>query len=266
MATDVQSQILLVERSAGVLRLTLNRPERLNALDDGILHALLDALALARDDDAVRAVLLTGAGRGFCAGADLSAGTLTGDDRANAVRRHLQTLYAPLIVGLRELEKPVVAAVNGVAAGAGMSLALAADLRVCGESASFLQAFVRIGLVPDAGSTFFLPRLVGMAKAAELAMLGEQVGAAEALRIGLVNRVVPDSALASEAAELAERLARGPRSLGLIKRALNASLVSDLRAQLGHEEDLQALAAASEDALEWVLVFLQKRPAEFGGK
>jgi len=147
-----------------------------------------------------------------------------------------------------------------------MSLALAADLRVCGESASFLQAFVRIGLVPDAGSTFFLPRLVGMAKAAELAMLGEQIGAAEALRLGLVNRVVPDAALAAEAGALAERLARGPRSLGLIKRALNASLVSDLRAQLGHEEDLQALAAGSEDTLEGVTAFLEKRPAEFRGR
>src|SRR5258706_6808240 len=168
MATEVQSQVLAVERSVGVLRLTLNRPARLNALDDELLDALGAAMVVARDDDSVRAVLMTGAGRGFCAGADLTGGRLSSLDRATAVRRTLQTLYAPLILAIRELEKPVVAAINGVAAGAGMSLALAADLRVCGESASFIQAFVRIGLVPDAGSTFFLPRLVGMAKAAEL--------------------------------------------------------------------------------------------------
>jgi 2-(1,2-epoxy-1,2-dihydrophenyl)acetyl-CoA isomerase len=223
-------------------------------------------MQIARDDDGVRAVLITGAGRGFCAGADLTGGRLGSPDSGMAVRRTLQTRYAPLILGIRELEKPVVAAVNGVAAGAGMSLALAADLRVCAVSASFIQAFVRIGLVPDAGSTFFLPRLVGMAKAAELAMLGEQVSAAEALRIGLVNRVVPDETLLDEASGLASRLAAGPRSLGLAKRALNQSLTADLRTQLGHEEDLQALAIATEDATEGVTAFLQKRPAEFHGR
>ncbi|HXA30145.1 MAG TPA: enoyl-CoA hydratase-related protein [Candidatus Angelobacter sp.] len=270
MVTEVSSQVLAVERSGGVLRLTLNRPQRLNALDDELLDALGAAMVVARDDDLVRAVLITGAGRGFCAGADLTGNRLSGDggsaDRGSAVRRTLQRLYAPLILGIRELEKPVVAAVNGVAAGAGMSLALAADLRVCAESASFIQAFVRIGLVPDAGSSFFLPRLVGMAKAAELAMLGEAVGAAEALRIGLVNRVVADELLLSEGLALASRLAEGPRSVGLAKRALNQSLASDLRAQLGHEEDLQALALASDDAVEGVAAFLQKRPAEFRGR
>jgi 2-(1,2-epoxy-1,2-dihydrophenyl)acetyl-CoA isomerase len=175
-------------------------------------------------------------------------------------------MYAPLILGIRELEKPVVAAVNGVAAGAGMSLALACDLRVCGESASFIQAFVRIGLVPDAGASFFLPRLVGAARAAELAMLGDTVSAAEALRIGLVNRVVPDSALLAEAVGLAERLARGPRSVGLIKRLLNLSAASDLRSQLAHEEDLQALAVSTDDAVEGVTAFLEKRPADFRGR
>lgn len=258
--------VLGVERVAGVLRLTLNRPSRLNALDDELLDALGVALQVARDDDAVRAVLLTGAGRAFCAGADLTQGTLLGEDRGASVRRRLQQLYAPLILGIRELEKPVVAAVNGVAAGAGMSLALACDLRVCGESASFIQAFVRIGLVPDAGSTFFLPRLVGVAKAAELAMLGSQVSADEALRIGLVNRVVADDSLLGEAVALAERLARGPRSVGLLKRALNLGLMSDLRTQLGHEEGLQALAVGTADAVEGVTAFLQKRPAEFQGR
>jgi len=266
VATDLQTGVLLVERAAGVLRLTLNRPARLNALDDELLDALGAALVVAREDDAVRALLITGAGRGFCAGADLGASLLGGANPGEAIRRHLQTRYAPIILGLRELEKPVVAAVNGVAAGAGMSLALAADLRVCAESGSFLQAFVRIGLVPDAGSTFFLPRLVGMAKAAELAMLGDQVGADEALRLGLVNRVVPDATLLTEAGALAERLARGPRSVGLIKRALNLAASSDLRTQLGHEEDLQALAASSQDAAEGVAAFLEKRSAEFRGR
>jgi 2-(1,2-epoxy-1,2-dihydrophenyl)acetyl-CoA isomerase len=266
MATDVQSQVLAVERSGGVLVLTLNRPSRLNALDDELLIALSVALQAARDDDGVRAVLITGAGRGFCAGADLSGGEFAAADRGATVRRHLQTLYAPVIIAIRELEKPVVAAVNGVAAGAGMSIALACDFRVCAESAYFLQAFVRIGLVPDAGSTFFLPRLVGMAKAAELAMLGERVPAAEALRIGLANQVVPDDSLLPAAGELAGRLARGPRSLGLIKRALNLSLSSDLHTQMGHEEDLQALAAGSEDAAEGVGAFLEKREAEFRGR
>jgi 2-(1,2-epoxy-1,2-dihydrophenyl)acetyl-CoA isomerase len=268
MATDIKSEVLEVSRSGGVLALTLNRPSRLNALDETLLAALASALTVARDDDGVRCVLLTGAGRGFSAGADLAGGVLgAGEaDRGMVVRRHLQTRYAPVILAIRELEKPVVAAVNGVAAGAGMSLALACDLRVCAESASFIQAFVRIGLVPDAGSTFFLPRLVGLAKAAELAMLGEQISAAEALRVGLVNRVVPDDSLLAAAAELASRLAAGPRSLGLIKRALNLSLSADLRTQLGHEEDLQALAANSEDSVEGVTAFLQKRPTEFRGR
>jgi 2-(1,2-epoxy-1,2-dihydrophenyl)acetyl-CoA isomerase len=263
---DSSAPVLAVERAAGVLRLTLNRPSRLNALDDELLDALGVALEVARDDAAVRCVLLTGAGRGFCAGADLAAGLLLGAERSVAVRERLQRLYAPIILGIRELEKPVVAAVNGVAAGAGMSLALACDLRVCAESASFIQAFVRIGLVPDAGSTFFLPRLVGMARAAEMAMLGDAVSAEEALRMGLVNRVVPDGVLLGEAVGLAERLARGPRSVGLAKRALNLALGSDLRGQLAHEEDLQALAIATDDAVEGVTAFVEKRAAEFRGR
>ncbi len=266
MSARVSTSVLGVERVEGVLRLTLNRPGRLNALDDELLDALGVALEVARDDDAVRCVLLTGAGRGFCAGADLSGETPLGEDGGASVRRRLRTQYAPIILGIRELEKPVVAAVNGVAAGAGMSLALACDLRVCAESASFIQAFVRIGLVPDAGSTFFLPRLVGPARAAELAMLGDAVAAAQALRMGLVNRVVPDDALLAEAGALAERLARGPRSVGLIKHALNLALWSDLRTQLAHEEDLQALAAASDDAAEGVAAFLEKRAASFRGR
>jgi 2-(1,2-epoxy-1,2-dihydrophenyl)acetyl-CoA isomerase len=267
MATTLTSSaVLSVEQDGGVLELTLNRPERLNALDDALLTALGSALAAARLDGSVRAVLITGAGRGFCAGADLAAGLIDSPDRGAAVREHLHRFYAPVILAIREMEKPVVAGVNGVAAGAGMSLALACDLRVAAESASFIQAFVRIGLVPDAGSSFFLPRLVGMAKAAELAMLGDRVDAATALQIGLVTSVVPDASLIDEARALASRLARGPRSVGLTKRALNLALVSDLHTQLGHEEDLQALALSSDDAVEGITAFLQKRPADFRGR
>jgi len=260
------SGVLATDLSGGVLTLTLNRPERLNSLNDAVLEALLERLRAARHDDAVRAIVLTGAGRGFCAGADLSQAALQGRTPGESVRANLQRHYAPLITLLRDIEKPAVAAVNGVAAGAGMSLALACDLRIAAESAYFLQAFVRIGLVPDAGASYFLPRLVGMGKAMELAMLGDRVPAAEALRIGLVNRVVADAELAGCVAELAGRLAEGPRSLGLIKHALTLSPENDLHAQLAVEEDLQALAAGTEDFVEGVSAFLEKRPARFRGR
>jgi 2-(1,2-epoxy-1,2-dihydrophenyl)acetyl-CoA isomerase len=265
MATTAPG-VLATDLSAGVLTLTMNRPERLNSLDDSLLTALVDALRQAAADEPTRCIVLTGAGRGFCAGADLTQGTMHSSSPGEAIREHLQTLYTPLITLIREVEKPVLAAVNGVAAGAGMSLALACDLRIAAESASFLQAFVRIGLVPDAGSTYFLPRLAGMGKAMELAMLGERISAAEALAAGLVNRVVPDADFPAEVTALAARLARGPRSLGLIKRALYLSTESDLRTQLGHEEDLQALAADTEDFVEGVSAFLEKRPASFRGR
>jgi 2-(1,2-epoxy-1,2-dihydrophenyl)acetyl-CoA isomerase len=251
---------LLVAREGGVLTLTLNRPDKLNSFDTALLRSLGGAIAEAREDEAVRAVVITGSGRGFSAGADISQGL------PEPVRHRLALRYTPIITAMRAMEKPVIAAVNGVAAGAGMSLALAADFRIAAESASFLLAFARIGLIPDAGATFFLPRLVGLARAMELAMLADQIPASEALRIGLVNRVVPDAELAGAAGELAERLARGPFSLGLIKRALNQSLVSDLGTQLQHEEDLQALAMASGDFAEGVTAFRDKRPAVFQGR
>ena len=260
------AEVLAAERDGGVLTLTLNRPEKLNSLDDTLVRALADAVQSLRSDASVRAVVLTGAGRGFCAGADLGQAALHGESVGEVVRRRLRTVYHPLITGLRSLEQPVIAAVNGVAAGAGMSLALAADLRIAAESASFIQAFVRIGLVPDAGSTWLLPRIVGPARAAELALLGDRVDAAEALRIGLVSRVVPDASLLVEAQAMAARLAEGPRSIGLIKHALALSPASDLDTQLAHEEDLQALAASTEDFAEGVAAFLEKRPARFRGR
>ena len=264
MSTTITSGTpALIAREAGIMTVTLNRPEKLNALTTELIDALHAAVLEARDDPDIRAIIMTGNGRGFSAGADMgvAAADLTRD-----VRSVLNHHYHPLITAMRQTEKPIVAAVNGVAAGAGMSLSLAADFRVAAESARFIMAFVRRGLVPDAGSTFFLPRLVGIAKAAELAMLGDEVNAAEALRIGLVHRVVPDAELGAATRELAERLARGPKSIGLAKRALNLSLASDLVTQLNHEEDLQAIAVASADSREGVLAFVEKRPARFTGR
>jgi 2-(1,2-epoxy-1,2-dihydrophenyl)acetyl-CoA isomerase len=259
MSTHV-SDPLQAAREGPVLTLTLHRPEKLNSLDTRLLCALGEALAGARRDDSVRAVVLTGSGRGFSAGADLTEAC------REHVRRRLSLRYTPIIQTMREMEKPVIAAVNGVAAGAGLSIALAADLRIAGESASFLLAFARIGLIPDAGATFFLPRLVGLGRAMELALLADRIDAAEALRIGLVNRVVPDADLPDAARELAERLARGAYSLGLIKRALNQSLTSDLTSQLQREEDLQGLAFASADFREGTRAFVEKRAARFQGR
>jgi 2-(1,2-epoxy-1,2-dihydrophenyl)acetyl-CoA isomerase len=261
-APAAPAPLVLVERRERVTVLTLNRPARLNALTSELLVELHDQLVAARDDHDVRAVVLTGAGRGFSAGADLSGVA----DPDHDVRHVLATRYGPVVQVLRSMETPVVAAINGVAAGAGLSLALSCDLRICADTATFIQAFVRIGLVPDAGGTFFLPRLVGLARAAEMAMLGDTWSAADAERTGLVNRSVPHESLMDEALQLAGRLAAGPRSVGLIKRALNLSLVSDLGTQLQHEEDLQALAAASEDAKEGVLAFVEKRPSRFSGR
>jgi 2-(1,2-epoxy-1,2-dihydrophenyl)acetyl-CoA isomerase len=255
--------VVLTTREAAVLILTLNRPEVLNGLTDEVLDAVAEGCRAAASDDEVRVVVITGAGRGFCSGQDLRAGL---QDGAADVSTHLRDHYVPMIRAIRELEKPVIASVNGVAAGAGMSLALACDFRIAAESASFIQAFVRIGLVPDAGSSYFLPRLVGTAKALELTMLGETVDSAEALRIGLVNKVVADDALAHATAEFASRLARGPRSVGLIKQLISSSLDNDLDSQLEREEHAQAEAASSADCAEGVAAFMGKRPAQFSGR
>lgn len=255
--------VLLSAREAGVLTLTLNRPEVLNGLTDDVLDAIAEGCRHAAEDNRVRVVVITGAGRGFCSGQDLRAGIEAGEAD---VRRHLREHYVPMIRAIRDMEKPVIAAVNGVAAGAGMSLALTADFRIAAESATFIQAFVRIGLVPDAGSSYFLPRLVGVAKALEIAMLGETLDSAEALRVGLVHRVVPDKDLTVATAEFAGRLARGPRSAGLIKRLFSESLDNDLDTQLAREEAAQEIAAQSSDFAEGVSAFVNKRAPEFTGQ
>ena len=255
--------VVLTARDEGVLTLTLNRPEVLNSLTDEVLDAVATACREAGADDSVRAVVITGAGRGFCAGQDLRTRSESG---GVDVRTHLREHYVPVIRAIRELEKPVIASVNGVAAGAGMSLALACDFRLMAESARFIQAFVRIGLVPDAGSSYFLTRLVGVAKALELTMLGETVDSAEALRIGLANRVVADDDLAEETRAFAARLARGPRSVGLIKQLINGSPDHDLEEQLVLEEEAQYQASQSSDFVEGVTAFMEKRPTRFSGR
>lgn len=256
-------QTILWEVTDGVLTVTLNRPEVLNAVNDRMAEELLDALRRAAREPEVRAVVLTGAGRAFCSGQDLRE--RSGGEFSYA--EHIRTRYVPVIVQLQSLEKPVLAAVNGVAAGAGASLALACDLRVASEEASFLQAFTRIGLVPDSGATYFLPRLVGLGKAFELCYLAEPVGAQEALRLGLVNWVVPAPELLSKAREVAGRLASGPtRAYGLTKRALLRNLTADLASALDYEAMLQEAAGRTEDHREGVRAFLEKRPPRYAGR
>ncbi|MDE3074318.1 MAG: enoyl-CoA hydratase/isomerase family protein [Chloroflexota bacterium] len=258
---------LLYEVGDAVATLTLNRPNVLNALNCEMRAELMSAFDRAAADEGVRAVLLTGSGRGFCAGQDL--GERRDDFLAGRVPPLGPTLedeYNPLVRAMRGMPKPIVAAVNGVAAGAGCSLALACDLRICADTASFLQAFVNIGLVPDSGSSFLLPRLVGMARAAEMMFLGQAVDASEAARIGLVNSVVPADQLPASSRALAVRLAQLPtKAIGQMKRQLNLALEGGLDAVLAEEAAGQDMAGRTADHLEGVTAFLQKRQPRFVG-
>jgi 2-(1,2-epoxy-1,2-dihydrophenyl)acetyl-CoA isomerase len=259
--------LILRERRDGVLRLTLNRPDVLNALTFEMARELQDALDEAAGDAAVRAVLLTGAGRGFCAGQDLGAVVLEEGQPLPDVGDFVREQYNPIVRKLRELPKPVVAAVNGVAAGAGANIALACDLVVAAAEASFIQSFAKIGLIPDSGGTFFLPRLVGFARATALTMLGEKVSATQARDWGMIWEVVPGTALADRAQAIAAQLATQPtRAFALTKRALNASMTNDVVAQLEVEEALQREAGRSEDFREGVQAFLAKRKPAFTGR
>jgi len=257
---------ILVSVEAGVQTITLNRPERLNAFNAEMHGLLREALARAEDDEAVRAVLLTGAGRGFCAGQDLSERDV-GADAAIDLSVSIESLYNPLVRRLRALPKPIVCAVNGVAAGAGANVALACDLVLAARSASFIQAFARIGLVPDSGGTWALPRLVGRARATGLALLGDALAAEDAERWGMIWKAVDDDRLMAEAGALARHLAAGPTvAYGLIKRALDDSETNALDAQLGLERDLQRKAGLTGDFREGVTAFLEKRKPAFKGK
>lgn len=246
-----------------VATLTLDRPEALNALDLPLKAALLAALREAERDRDVRAIVLTGAGRAFCAGQDLRERAASD---AAPLDEELRERYNPIVLAVARSAKPVIAAVNGVAAGAGASLALACDLRLAAEGASFLLAFGRVGLIPDSGATWFLPRLVGPARAAELAFITDPLTAEDALRVGLVNRVVPADRLLDEARALAGRLASAaPVALALTKRALARSLEVGLEEALDHEASLQGIAGRSADHAEGLAAFAEKRPPRFRG-
>jgi 2-(1,2-epoxy-1,2-dihydrophenyl)acetyl-CoA isomerase len=250
-----------------VATITLNRPHALNAFDTQQALDLLAAVREVAEDDGVRAVVLTGAGRAFSSGADLKGGFDPGPDGRPDVRSALEDRYHPALLGLRRMEKPVVAAVNGPAVGIGCSFALVCDLVVAAESAYFLLAFVNIGLVPDGGSSLFIPARAGFARASEMALLGERVPAAQALEWGLVNRVVPDAELTGEVEALAARLAAGPtRSYAGAKRQLNASVFGILDDQLALEAEVQQEAAGTDDFVEGVSAFVAKRQARFAGR
>lgn len=250
-----------------VATLTLNRPDRLNAFTSKMHEELRAALEQLRAPGAARCLVVTGAGRGFCAGADLSDRQPSSDGGAPDLGVSLEKNYNPFILSLRALEMPLVAAVNGPCAGAGMSLALACDIVIAAKSASFLQAFCNIGLVPDAGSTYFLPRLAGRARAAGMALLGEKISAETALEWGLIWKVVDDAELMAEAGTVAKKLANGPtKGLALIRQALDKSWSNDLATQLDVERDAQRLAGRTQDFAEGVTAFLQKRPARFQGR
>jgi 2-(1,2-epoxy-1,2-dihydrophenyl)acetyl-CoA isomerase len=254
---------LRVEVDGPVATLTLDRPDALNALTVPVKVALREMLETIADDRAVRAVILTGAGRAFCAGQDLAEREEPG---AAPLDVEVRQRYNPIIRAIRSMGQPVIAAVNGVAAGAGASLAFACDLRIAAEEARFVLAFGRIGLVPDSGATWFLPRLVGSARAAELALLGDPLDAAAALRLGLVSKVVPGAELLDEARAMASRLAEGaPLALALTKGALQRSLSIDLDEALDGEAKLQGIAGASADHAEGLAAFRGKRPPRFTG-
>jgi 2-(1,2-epoxy-1,2-dihydrophenyl)acetyl-CoA isomerase len=263
----VTYETVIWEQSEGVGTVTLNRPESLNAWTDQFGRELGQVLGGEAADDAVRAVLITGAGRGFSSGADLKAGFEPAADGMPDIRRELEDVYHPIMTGIRSLPKPVVAAVNGPAVGIGCSLALACDLVLAAESAFLSLGFVNIGLMPDGGSTAFVPPAVGKARAFQLALLGERIPAAQALEWGLVNWVHPDERLMDEARGLVQRLASGPtRSYAASKQALNRTLYRDLDSQLALEAELQHALGRTQDFLEGAAAFVQKRPPSFTGR
>ncbi len=252
------------ELNQQIAKVTLNRPDVFNSFCRGMALELQQVLKAAAEDESIRAVLLTGAGKAFCAGQDLKE--MTGE-KAPSFNTVLNEHFNPIIRLMRELEKPIIAAVNGVAAGAGANIALAADLTIAAESAVFIQAFSKIGLIPDSGGTYFLPRLIGWQRATALMMLGDKISAKAAADMGMIYAVFPDDTFLDEAEQLASRLSKMPtRALGLTKRALNYSLNNDLDKQLAIELELQATAGRSADYQEGVQAFLEKRKPLFTGK
>jgi len=267
MPDRLDLETILLDRADGVATITLNRPEKLNSFNVDMHKALKRALAEVEADGVTRTVVLTGAGRGFCAGQDLGDRNVSDGAEAPDLGETLDTLYNPLIKKLRALPMPVIAAVNGVAAGAGCNIALACDLVFAAQSAKFIQAFCKIGLVPDSGGTWILPRLAGRQRALGMALLGEPVTADQALDWGLVWKAVPDAELMQTVGDLAKHLATQPtKGLGFIKQAINQSPSHSLEQQLDLERDLQRMAGRTEDYREGVRAFMEKRPASFRGR
>ncbi len=257
---------VLFRREGQVEVITLNRPEKMNAFNYNMLYALIQRFEELHQDDDARAVVITGEGRGFCTGADLTGGGAREDAHTPMGMRLSTHIYSRTIRSMALMEKPVIGAINGDAAGAGCNFALACDILIASEKARFIQIFVRRGLVADAGGTFFLPRLVGLSRAKELMFSGEPVDAQRALEMGLVSKVVPHESLMEEAMEMARKLASGPtRAIGMIKRMLNRSFESDLETCLEMEASMQGIAVSTADVMEGITSFLQKRPPEFKG-
>jgi 2-(1,2-epoxy-1,2-dihydrophenyl)acetyl-CoA isomerase len=247
-----------------VCTITLNRPEVFNSFNQKMAFALQDALKNAATNEEVRAIVITGEGKAFCAGQDLAEAT---DPNGPALQSIVKDHYNPIIELIRTIEKPIIAAVNGVAAGAGANIALACDITIAKNSASFIQAFSKIGLIPDSGGTFFLPRIIGSQKALALMMTGDKITAEEADRMNMIYKAVADETFQEIVTTFAENLAKMPtRGLGLTKKAVNASFNNDLTAQLALEEKLQTEAGQTHDFNEGVAAFLEKRKPEFKGK
>ena len=260
-------QNILFNIDNGIARLTLNRPDRLNSFTDAMHADIRDAFSRVKADAGVRVLLLTGAGRGFCAGQDLGEREIEPGGQPVDIGAAIERNYKPLVLSLRALPLPVVCAVNGVAAGAGANVALACDIVVAAKSASFIQAFCKIGLIPDAGGTYFLPRLVGAARAMGLAMLGDKLSAEQAAAWGLIWKCVDDAELSATVEALLQHFAGAPtRALAATKRALQAAAGNTLEAQLDVERDLQRELGKSTDFREGVTAFTAKRPPRFTGK
>ena len=258
---------LLFDKQDAVGIVTLNRPDNMNALTFGMIKGLISYFQEAEQDDSIRAIVLTGNGRAFCTGADLTGGAGRSDMHTPIGMKLSAHLYGRVFFTMYTIEKPIVNAINGTAAGAGVNIALAGDIIVAAEGARFIEVFVRRGLVMDAGGFFLLPRLVGLAKAKEIAYFGEDIPAEKALALGLINKVVPKEKLMEEAMAYATRLATGPtRAIGMMKKLLNRSFELDIQTVLEFESAFQAIAVSTDDAREGVTSFLEKRPPKFTGK
>lgn len=255
---------IVLEIKNGVATITLNRPEVFNSFNREMALLLQDTLDVCEKNDEVRAIVLTGNGKAFCAGQDLKE--VTSAELNPGFKKILEEHYNPIITRIRSIKKPIIGAINGVAAGAGANIALACDIVVAHEKVSFIQAFSLIGLVPDSGGTFFLPRLIGFQKALALAMLGDKVSAEEAEKIGMIYKILPLESFESDVNDLALKLANMPtKALGMIKELFNKSMTNDLEAQLALESKLQIEAAQTEDYAEGVTAFVEKRKPEFKG-